>query len=47
MSGYLSAVMEEYQIHGNVTTIQIALQSVIEALGGISELAKRRVSFRH
>jgi hypothetical protein len=26
MSGYLSAVMEEYQIHGNVTTIQIALQ---------------------
>ena len=32
MSGYLSAVMEEYQIHGNVTTIQIALQSVIEAL---------------
>ncbi len=41
MSGYLSAVMEEYQIHGNVTTIQIALQSVIEALGGISELAKK------
>ena len=41
MSGYLSAVMEEYQIHGNVVTIQIALQSVIEALGGISELAKK------
>ena len=41
VSGYLSAVMEEYQTHGNIATIQIALQSAIEAQGGISELAKK------
>ena len=41
VSGYLSAVMEEYQTHGNTATIQIALQSVVEAQGGISELAKK------
>ncbi len=41
MSGYLSAVMEEYQTHGNAAVIQIALQSVVEAIGGISELAKK------
>ena len=40
-SGYLSAVIEEYQTHGNITIIQIALQYVIEAQGGISELAKQ------
>ena len=41
VSGYLSAVMEEYQTHGNIATIQIALQSVVEAQGGISELAQK------
>jgi len=41
VSGYLSAVMEEYQTYGNIATIQIALQSVVEAQGGISELAKK------
>ncbi len=41
MSGYLSAVMEEYQTHGNPAVIQISLQSVVEAKGGISELAKK------
>ncbi len=39
--GFLDAVIEEYQIHGNLTTIQLALQYVAEAQGGISELAKK------
>ena len=39
--GFLDAVMEEYQIHGNLAIIQLALQYVIEAQGGISELAEK------
>ena len=41
VSGYLAAVMEEYQIHGNLAIVQLALQYVVEAQGGISELAKK------
>ena len=41
VSGYLDAVMEEYQIHGNLAIVQLALQYVVEAQGGISELAKQ------
>ncbi len=41
VSGYLEAVIEEYQIHGNLAIVQLALQYVIEAQGGISELAKK------
>ena len=41
MSGYLSAVMEEYQSHGNAAVIQISLESIIEAKGGIAEVAKK------
>ena len=41
VSGYLSAVMEEYQIHGNLAIIQLALQYVVKARGGISELAEK------
>ena len=41
VSGYLDAVIEEYQIHRNLTTVQLALQYVVEAQGGISELAKK------
>ena len=41
VSGFLDAVMEEYQVHGNLATVQLALQYVIEAQGGISELAKK------
>ena len=41
MGGFLTAVMEEYQIHGNLAIIQLALQYVVEAQGGISELAKK------
>lgn len=41
VSGYLDAVIEEYHIHGNLAIIQLALQYVVEAKGGISELAKK------
>ncbi len=41
VGGFLDAVIEEYQIHGNLATIQLALQYVAEAQGGISELAKK------
>ena len=41
MSGYLSAVMEEYESHGNAAVIQISLESIIEAKGGIAEIAKK------
>ena len=41
VSGYLDAVIEEYQIHENLATVQLALQYVVEAQGGISELAKK------
>ena len=38
---FLDSVIEEYQIHGNLTTVQLALQYVVEAKGGISALAKK------
>ena len=38
VSGFLAAVMEEYQIHGDLAIIQLALQYVVEAQSGISEL---------
>ena len=41
VSGYLSAVIEEYHNHGNIATIQIALRSVVEAQGGFSKLAPK------
>ena len=41
VGGFLDAVIEEYQIHGNLATIQLALQYVVEAQGGNSELAKK------
>ena len=41
LGDFLDAVMEEYQIHENLATIQLALQYVVEAKGGISELAKK------
>ena len=41
MSGYLSAVMEEYQSHGNAAVLQISLESIVEAKGGIAEVAKK------
>ena len=41
VGGFLTAVIEEYQIHGNLAIIQLALQYVVEAQGGISELAEK------
>ena len=41
VSGYLDAIIEEYQIHEDLAIIQLALQYVVEAQGGISELAKQ------
>ena len=41
MSGFLSAVMEEYHTHGNASVIQISLESIIEAKGGIADVAKQ------
>ena len=41
VAGFLDAIIEEYQIHGDITIIQLALQYVVEAQGGISELAKK------
>lgn len=38
--GYLEAVMEEYQTHGNIAAVQMALESAIEAQGEISRLAE-------
>lgn len=39
--GFLHAVMEEYQIHGNPAAVIGALDTVVESRGGISELAKK------
>ena len=41
VGGFLDAVMEEYQIHRNLAIVQLALQYVVEAQGGISEFAKK------
>ena len=41
VGGFLDAVMEEYQIHRDLAIIQLALQYVVEAQGGISELTKQ------
>ena len=40
-SGYLQAALEDYQIHGDAPVFLLALQTVIESQGGISELAKQ------
>ena len=39
--GFLDAIIQEYQIHRDLAIIQLALQYVVEAQGGISELAKQ------
>ena len=39
--GFLRAVMEEYQIHGNPAALIGALDTVVASRGGISELAKK------
>ena len=38
---FLDAVFEEYQIYNNHTTLHSAIEVVVDAHGGITELAKR------
>ncbi len=38
---FLDAVFEEYQIYNNYTTLHSAIEVVVDAQGGITELAKR------
>ena len=38
---FLDAVFEEFQIYKNNTTLHSAIEVVVEAQGGIAELAKR------
>ena len=39
--GYLQAAFEEYQIHRDPAVFQLALQTVVESRGGITELSKK------
>lgn len=38
---YLQVALEEYQVDGDTAALMLALQTVIEAQGGIHELANR------
>ncbi len=38
---FLQAVLEEYQTYGNPAAVQLALHSVVESRGGISEPAQK------
>ena len=39
--GFLQAVMEDYQVFGNPAAVMSAVQAVVEAQGGVAEVAKR------
>ena len=39
--GFIQAVLEEYQVFGNTAALLHGLQTVVEAQGGVSELAKQ------
>ena len=39
--GYLQAILEDYQIYKSPTVVLKALQTVVEAQGGVVELAKQ------
>ncbi len=41
IKSYLQAIMEEYQTFGDPRVVLLALRTVAEAAGGISELAKK------
>ena len=41
LGDFLDAVIEEYQIPENLAILQLALQYVVKAQGGISELAQK------
>ncbi len=40
-SGYLQAALEDYQNHGDAAVFLLALQTVVESQGGISEIAQQ------
>ena len=40
VTGFLQAVMEAYQTHGDVVAVQMAIERAIEAQGGILKLAE-------
>ena len=40
-SRYLQAALEDYQNHGDAAIFLLALQTVVESQGGISEIAKQ------
>jgi DNA-binding phage protein len=39
--GYLQAILDDYYIYGNPAVVLRALRTVVEAQGGVSELAKQ------
>ena len=39
--GYLQAILEDYYIYGNPAVVLRALETVVQAQGGIDELAKQ------
>ena len=39
--GHLEAILEDYQLFQNPAVVRDALQTVVEAQGGVSELAKQ------
>lgn len=39
--GYLQAILEDYQIYKNPAAVHRSLRTVVEAQGGVSELAKQ------
>ena len=39
--GHLQVALEDYQTHGNTDTFLFLLETVVEAQGGIAELAKQ------
>ena len=39
--GYLQAILDDYYIFGNPAVVRDALQTVVEAQGGVSKLAKQ------
>lgn len=39
--GYLQAILDDYYIYGGTAVVRDALDTVVEAQGGVSKLAKR------
>lgn len=39
--GHIQAILEDYQIFGNPAVVRDSLHTVVEAQGGVSELAKQ------